>query len=204
MKRFFSTIIAILAVTNGLYAQDGFEARSGSIHPKNEVSISCGTLSLPHCAFIFAGIVGTTISGGMVKATDISTGGAVGLEYMRYLNRHIAVGGTYVGEKVSMTVESYDKKDENGNVIYKQGDAVLNNYVTLMPSVRLPWFYRDHFSMYTSLGAGVCANLSDKSAFLAFQVNPVGMEIGGGNVRAFAEAGFGMKGLVTGGARIAF
>lgn len=205
MKRILSILAAsIIAALPAFAAEEGVEAKSGSVRPKNEVSVSYGTLSVPHIANILGGVFGTAFTGGLAKVDKIATSGAIGVEYMNYLNSHIAVGGCLTEECLTLSFDSYDGKDEDGNATYKDGEDQRNNYVTVMPAAKLPWFYYDHVSMYSKAGVGMSVNTGSGDVNFALQVSPVGIDFGGKAFRGFAEVGFGMQGFLLAGLRWGF
>ena len=205
MKRILSIFTAlVIAALPAFAGSDGVETKSGSVRPKNEVSVSYGTLSIPHFANILGGVFGTAFTGGLAKVDKIATSGAIGIDYMNYLNSHIAVGGSIVEECLTLTFDSYNGKDEDGNATYKDGEDQHNNYVTIMPVAKLPWFYYDHFSMYSKAGAGVCVGTNTGDVTFGMQLSPIGLDFGGKAFRGFAEIGFGMQGFLLAGLRWGF
>lgn len=207
MKR----IIVILIVSTIMSAVPAAAADRENIlmepgRPANEISISYGGLSLPHMANIFGGILGTGLSGGYSKLDKASTVGAICLEYQRHLGRHIAVGGCIVEETVMLTFDKKTGETESGEPIYEEGDRQCNTFLTLMPSVKIPWFYREHVSMYSGFALGAWYNPNGGSSKFGFagHVSAVGVDAGNSAVRAFAEIGFGFKGLALIGIRFSF
>ena len=71
--------------------------------------------------------------------------------------------------------------------------------LAVMPNVKWNWLNLKIVSFYTRVGAGASfakakvGGQSDKSTLFAFQVSPVGVEVGG-RVAAYAEAGIGTSG----------
>lgn len=116
--------------------------------------------------------------------------------YMYNLNKHIGVGADF-------TIE-------NNKAIFKDGkeDAKINHY-SLMPTIRAYWFNNAHFSMYSKASFGgalvICNDGSSKETDCGciFQVSPIGMEVGGSQLRGFAEIGFGAQGMAMAGIRLA-
>lgn len=205
MKNIFTAISIFLIVALPMLGQEkGVETKSGDIRPVNEISVSYGVISIPSIANVLAGVFGTAFTGGMAKADKISSTGAISIEYMNYLNSHIAVGGAIVEENTSIIFDSYSGKDEDGNTEYKEGEEQHYNFLTVMPVVKLPWFYREHFSMYSKLAAGLCVGTSNGDLSFGAQVSPVGMDFGGKAIRGFAELGIGMQGMILGGLRWSF
>jgi hypothetical protein len=77
-------------------------------------------------------------------------------------------------------------------------------YYTVMPSVKFNWLRKEHFGMYSSLAAGIMvASLSgsknggsDSKTNFMCHVTGLGAEFGG-QLRGFAELGFGERGVFT-------
>lgn len=78
-----------------------------------------------------------------------------------------------------------------------------------MPNAKWNWLNLKIVSFYTRVGAGALfakakvGGQSDKSTLFAFQVSPVGVEVGG-RIAAYAEAGIGTSGSLLVGARYRF
>ena len=80
-----------------------------------------------------------------------------------------------------------------------------------MPSVKFNWLRKEHFGMYSSLAAGIMvASLSgskngdsDSKVNFMGQLTGLGAEFGG-QLRGFAELGFGERGVFTLGLRYKF
>ncbi len=84
-----------------------------------------------------------------------------------------------------------------------------DNWWTLMTSVRVDWMKNNWLSLYSRVGAGISLanrtrwinnDLYSSSAF-AWQVSPVGVEMGGKRVCWFLEAGYGFSGIATTGVK---
>ena len=89
------------------------------------------------------------------------------------------------------------------------GSEIRNRYWSLLPNVKWNWMNLKVVSFYSRLGAGASFSRSevggesDKSTQFAFQVSPVGVEVGG-RVAAYAEAGIGTSGCLLVGVRYRF
>ena len=99
----------------------------------------------------------------------------------------------------------------NANLILAglKGNAVVRAVDDLLPNVKWNWMNLKVVSFYSRLGAGASFSRSevggesDKSTQFAFQVSPVGVEVGG-RVAAYAEAGIGTSGCLLVGVRYRF
>ena len=89
------------------------------------------------------------------------------------------------------------------------GSEIRNRYWSLLPNVKWNWMNLKVVSFYSRLGAGASFSRSEvggesgKSTQFAFQVSPVGVEVGG-RVAAYAEAGIGTSGCLLVGVRYRF
>ena len=68
-----------------------------------------------------------------------------------------------------------------------------------MPHLKMRWLNLRILSLYSRIGVG----LSESARQWAFQVSPIGVEIGG-KVAAYAEAGIGTMGSLVAGLRFRF
>ena len=95
-------------------------------------------------------------------------------------------------------------------VVYSSNtQEIKNRYWTVMPNAKWNWLNLKIVSFYTRVGAGASfakakvGGQSDKSTLFAFQVSPVGVEVGG-RIAAYAEAGIGTSGSLLVGVRYRF
>lgn len=97
----------------------------------------------------------------------------------------------------------------NRQSVYHTDSRIRNRHWSVMPGVRWNWLNFRRVGFYSRLGAGV---VFGKSSFgersqsrvqFAFQVSPVGVEVGG-RLALFAEAGIGMAGCLLIGGRCRF
>lgn len=138
--------------------------------------------------------------------------GAVSLDYNFRLNKRIGLG---VG-----VVYAYAEKDIS---FFPAHSDVLsgkeyNNFLSIMPKVKLNWIEKPKFTLYTTVGLGLCIdfyntmninerggliNKSNSTFMLAYQFSPIGIEVGKKTV-FFMEAGIGNAGSVIAGVRVKF
>jgi len=156
----------------------------------NEFRIDYGRVSIPGFASGLGTVFGTafavSISGDSANKMSMKTTGAIALEYYRHVNPHIALGGEFVWENITMTQE-------------KQAKMTRTNYLTLLPGAKFEWFNHNHFGMYSKVNAGAdySADGTNCKISFAFQASPIGLELGGKQFRWFAEAGLGFQGLLS-------
>ena len=119
--------------------------------------------------------------------TDLKGWGAVTVGYSFRL-----IGSLRLGAQV---VYSSNTQEVRG-----AGSEIRNRYWSLLPNVKWNWMNLKVVSFYSRLGAGATFS---KSTQFAFQVSPVGVEVGG-RVAAYAEAGIGTSGCLLVGVRYRF
>lgn len=91
----------------------------------------------------------------------------------------------------------------------RTGAVVTGRYWSLMPNVKWGWLNLKIVSLYSRVGAGATfsrarsGGRSDSSTHFAFQVSPIGVEVGG-CISAYAEAGIGTSGCLLAGVRYRF
>lgn len=207
MKKICSLILALAlsaAFSVRTSAEDtqlqGVPARTGmNDTPKNEISLSYGTLTLLQFESGLSGILGTGFSGGLLILESISGYGAINLSYLRSVNGWLALGTDFSAEFLSMTF----KAKETGNKRESKTAAF-----TPMATAKANWLRREHFGMYSRLSAGAMfmhEKVDNKVlTSFAFQASPVGMEFGGFSFRGFVELGFGSQGCILGGVKYRF
>lgn len=130
------------------------------------------------------------------RDTSLSDWGAVSVGYNLRLIGNFSVGvqGVY----------SSNKRSASGSDV-----TVRNRYWSVVPNVKWGWLGLKIVSFYSRLGVGATfsrARAGDErksSTQLAFQVAPLGVEVGG-RVAAYAEAGIGTAGCFVAGVRCRF
>ena len=80
--------------------------------------------------------------------------------------------------------------------------------IMAMPAMKFIWFRGNVCSMYSKVAAGCdfVKNQDEEGIQCAFtgQFSPIAIELGGKNLRGFAELGFGAQGIAGIGVRYAF
>lgn len=188
------------------------KARVIDTRPVNELSISYGGITLPDIAMSLGGAFATVFTFGLGKMSDMSFSGAFEAEYLHYVTPRIAVGAAAGYEHITMTMDTYNGKDENGNSQYAPGKKDHISFIHLMPEIKASWFYTPRVSMYSKAAIGVAVSTdADESVkesvdnfCWALQLTPIGIDFGGRSFRGFAELGGGFQGLLVGGLRYSF
>ncbi len=158
---------------------------------RSEISVSYGLAPVTDWIDAYSDLL--TASG---SDTDLTGWGAVTVGYSFRV-----IGSLRVGAQVAYS--------SNTQEIRGAGSDIRNRYWTLMPNVKWNWLNLKIVSFYTRVGAGVSfakaevGGQNDKSTLFAFQVSPVGVEVGG-RIAAYAEAGIGTSGCLLVGGRYRF
>ena len=191
MKKILVMMVAALMATVNVSAQN---------EKKHEIDAFYGFGS---ASDIFSSI---TSSFSAAAGSQASFFGPIGVEYYYHVSPVVAVGG----------VASYAKCKAEDKKTHK--DDLNESFITVMPSVKFNWLRRKSFGMYSALSAGLMflsvsfddsvkaadpdAQKETKAKFM-FHATALGVEFGG-NLRGFAELGFGEKGLLCAGLRYKF
>lgn len=91
-----------------------------------------------------------------------------------------------------------------------RSDGQKDDWVTILPNLRINWMRNNWISIYTRAGVGagigtrwvsVDQDQTTKAVF-AYQVSPVGVEMGKGNLCFYVEGGYGYTGMVMAGIKL--
>ena len=137
--------------------------------------------------------------------------GPIGFEYYYHTSRLVGVG--------AIAVFATNSED----VYYKENYSCHRNksYYTLMPAVKFNWLRKAKWGMYSKVGIGATLSHfkdvdnndndtpqgeegSTNDVIFNFQASLLGVEVGGQQVRGFAELGIGEQGIILGGVRYKF
>lgn len=198
-------LLATLAISSlfcvPVQAQEELETR-------HEISLSYG--AVPNSIWIDAltDIV-PAMFGHKYKSTSYV--GPIGLEYYYHTSPLVGVG--------AIAVFATNGEDE----YYKEELCSHRNrsYYTLMPAVKFNWLRKAKWGMYSKVGLGATLSHfkdedkgetatpqgevgSTNEVIFNFQASLLGVEVGGQQVRGFAELGIGEQGVVLGGVRFKF
>lgn len=201
-------LLAALASSVSAGAQTHSTNRGYAI-PDNEISVYYGQGSYTQLAMAVGGALGTAFTFGAARLEDLSSTGAIGVEYHRYVHRSIAVGGVLGYEGGTMKFAPMSGTDENGDPVHDSGASSGSDnftFIHFMPSVAFKWFSLPNVSMYSRVALGAMLGISGGTSNIAFafQASPVAIDFGGTMIRGFLEAGFGCQGILTAGLRACF
>lgn len=207
MRKYFLFSIIALLLCPGL----GAKTRDKNIDC-HEVSIGYGVLPVSEWSGSFTNAIKYPAETTPFNISNSSHYGAVSLDYNFRLNKRIGLGVgvvyAYADKEVSFSPAHI------GNLTGKE----YNNFLSIMPKVKLNWIEKPKFTLYSTVGLGLCidfyntVNLNDRgmlinksnSVFmLAYQFSPIGIEVGKKTV-FFMEAGIGNAGSIIAGVRVKF
>lgn len=184
IKKLLLVAVAVLFAATSSFAQ-------GS--RRQEITLSYGVAPVTDWIDSYSNL----LSGSVVGADTKSTGwGAVTVGYGFRL-----IGGLKIGAQVVYS--------SNSQTVQGTGSDVSYRYWSVVPNLKWNWLNLKIVSIYARVGAGVTfarasyEARSEKSTQLAFQVSPLGVEVGG-RLAAYAEAGIGTSGSLVAGIRYRF
>ena len=184
-------------------------AESSYAHKRHEVSISYGILPITGWmdtfTDLFSDAITGAIEGAQTRSRNSTSWGALNLMYNYRINSRVAFGAIY----------SYSGMKEDIYSDNLQIGKSQTSFHTIMPMFKFNWFNKPLVTMYTRIGIGLVLSFDkeeyftgvedyhSKNAYLAWQVSPVGIEIGK-SLAGFLELGFGTTGLFSAGLRYRF
>ena len=141
------------------------------------------------------------------------TGDFLGAIYATYTHRFtkvIGVGATYCYDP--RRLEYYEPSNWNENPICRLNESSH----TLMVHLKINWLNRKHVNLYSKIGQGIYAwnyrfeeyqpdlyeittpsnELSDRYDY-AYQIVPIGIEVGNQQYAGFVQVGLGMEGMIS-------
>ncbi|WP_418683266.1 hypothetical protein [Alistipes putredinis] len=129
-----------------------------------------------------------------MKDASMDSWGGVSVNYTFRIVGGLGVGATFV---------------YSGNNQRLAGKKISTDYYSIMPHLKMRWLNLRILSLYSRVGVGLTftessgEGQSESARQWAFQVSPIGVEIGG-KVAAYAEAGIGTMGSLVAGLRFRF
>lgn len=172
---------------------------------RSEIFISYGAVPTTDFFGLYTGIAARIASLGHVTEENSRSFGAVNAGYYFYAKPWLGIGGAYSYANLKQDLV-YD-----GSVVGNQ----KYGYHNVMGSVKFNWFRRPIVTLYSRAAAGVTiatesfteaeTGMVDKTTevMFAFQVSPIGIEVGRA-LAGFAEVGIGNMGVAQVGLRYRF
>jgi hypothetical protein len=137
---------------------------------------------------------------------DADKWGAINANFNLRLTEGFAIGLSYTFSQLSQTA-GYEVK---GITINKLSNQELS-YNSIMLNVKKAWVSTRFITVYSRLAGGITLikikgvddvlSYEESENYIAFQVSPIGVEVGN-NLAVFLEGGFGTMGVLQGGVRL--
>lgn len=165
----------------------------GQKMPRHEVSVSYGAAPVTDWIDSYSDMLTGIFTG---ESSDLDGWGAVTVGYNFRLTGSFSLGAEVV-------------YSSNAQKFRRTKSTIDNRYWSVMPHAKWCWLNLRIFSLYSRVGVGAtfskskAVGKSDSTTQFAFQVSPVGIEVGG-RLAAFAEGGIGVSGCFLIGARYRF
>jgi len=159
--------------------------------PKNEIGISYGFGSLSNLVSVFSEAFN------FGSSDQSGFWGPVALEYYYHVSPVVGVGAVATISGCSW---------ENSSGLSKNSTST---YYSFMPSVKFNWLRKNHFGMYSKAAAGILVQHASNDATtknytnFVYHLSALGIEFGG-QLRGFAELGWGEQGVFLAGLRYKF
>lgn len=203
-----NTLLAIfLFSTTLVHAQETMSNKKGSL----EVRAGYGVLTAPNLAEGIATGLSEDLASSGYTSVDISGSGAFIGSLIFVPDNRISFGLDVIYD-ISKVAFIYDPA---GNPTYLK-ENTETSYLSLLGRLDFKYINKPKFKLYGSLAAGIAfrnaENLTASSAALnteksqmggSFQISPLGISAGN-KVAFWAEAGFGFRGILSGGISFKF
>ncbi|MBO7133932.1 MAG: hypothetical protein J6W06_07230 [Bacteroidales bacterium] len=190
------------SITSKIYMQEPETSTySFDMAPRNEISISAGTISGFGAFFDFFKVIFEGIGNGISKKnTDTKFIGTYGIDYYYQVNPWFRPGAKFVYEGLKTTVS-----DSTG---------IVNQYntstISLMASVQFTYLNKKYVKLYSGIDLGV-TNISDNnknssvsSTILGANITLIGIRVGNDYIFGVVETNIGMDALIKAGFGVRF
>ncbi|MEG1573944.1 MAG: hypothetical protein RR293_05600 [Bacteroidales bacterium] len=178
---------------------------------RHEISVSYGVFPASEWVGTFTKAISYSIlSMGTIHEENNSNFGAINLDYNYRINKIVGVG---IGTTYAYTKSDIVFKIKGLNI--ESHTTENNNYLSVMPKVKLNWINKPVFRLYSLFGLRLNIDFFSTQTMdennqlyrekgtmymFAYQFSQIGMEIGK-NVSFFMEAGIGTSGTFIAGIR---
>lgn len=196
VKKFINTVIAAIV----LFAVSNASAQEVTKREVFQLSVSVGKGSTSEIGSVLGGAFSCNIDGENTKFTP-----CFNFQGMVNINNHVGMGLTLCSQKSVTYTDNFDNGKYN------------NFHFSVLPTFRVYWLNTNVLSVYSKVAAGMSFDYEfiynsvnhptaefNKSNHFSYQMSPIGVELGAKHFRAFAEAGYGVEGLLQAGVRARF
>ncbi len=177
------------------------ESFSQNLKGDHEFSAGAGFVTTDQIIGVLIDITRTLGTLGYVQSDNVNYTGAFYFNYRYYISPKVAAGLSLVADKASG-----DLVDNDDNML----GHFKRNAVTIAPEMTLSYVNNKSFRLYGLIGVGYTIgnekstndigedNYTAKYNHFNFQISPIAFRVGG-RIGAFAEIGFGYKGIIGAG-----
>lgn len=165
---------------------------------KITITAGYGLLTMPQFAEGLSDILTTTVTGGNVRYEDANFSGAFIVGIKTAGTGKIKLGIDLVNERFTKKVYDNTNNSFLGNS--------RGSYFSIIPRIDYHWYNKSLMRLYSGVGAGVSfasqkfQSNKNNNTYFAFNVVPIGVEIGG-NLSVYGETAVGYNGLLNLGLR---
>jgi len=171
--------------------------------PRNELSVSIGSVSLFGGIFDIFKIVAEGVGNGLANnQTNTRFIGTYDLEYYYQVNSWFRPGAKFIYEGLTTT-------------IYDSTDALVNHYntstISVMASAQFSYLNRKHVKLYSGIDFGIAVIFDDNkqsshlsTSLFAFNITPIGVRIGNDNIFGLIETNIGLDAIIKVGFGVRF
>lgn len=190
MKKTIIILCLSLGTLAGAFAQES--------KPKIVITAGYGLLTMPQFAEGLSDILSTTVTGGNVRYEDANFTGALILGVKTAGTGKLKLG-------IDLVNERFKKQVYNNSNNEFMGES-RGSYFSIIPRIDYHWYNKSLLRLYSGVGAGIAfasqkfQSNKDNHTFFAFNVVPIGIEIGG-NLSVYGETSVGYNGLLNLGLR---
>lgn len=192
-KRLLLSIFASLSFILASQAQE-----KGS----SDLSVNIGFATSTELSNLFTDILVSGLTGNQIKTGDIKAGPTFGVTYRYAIANRWMVQADGFYQKMSQDIYVNNTKEGKANY----------TYITVGLGTDYRYISNNFFQMYSGVAVGYTSeniknsgaqNSADGDGFINYQVNALGFRVGK-KFAAFAELGFGYKGIVNTGVSYQF
>jgi hypothetical protein len=188
-KRLLLSVLASFTFISTLYAQE---------KGKNEISASVGFATSTDLANLFTDIITSGFTGGQITTSNMKTSPSFGITY-----RHA------VADRWMINADGYFQRMSQDLFLAGKSDGKMEyTYITIGLGTDYRYISTNSFQMYSGIAVGYTlenlkytgnsGNLPDSERFINYHLTAAGFRVGK-QFAAFAELGFGYKGIANAG-----
>jgi hypothetical protein len=168
----------------------------------SDLSVNIGFATSTELSNLFTDILVSGLTGNQIKTGDIKAGPTFGVTYRYAIANRWMVQADGFYQKMSQDIYVNNTKEGKANY----------SYITVGLGTDYRYISNNFFQMYSGVAVGYTSeniknsgaqNSADGDGFINYQVNALGFRVGK-KLAAFAELGFGYKGIINTGVSYQF